>query len=883
MGQRFYRIMLRLLPQSIRDRYGPEMEALLAEHLVEAKRRGGGRLLLIWLGATRDVLSRSVYERRRRWKRARKGRRVSMFATDVKTALRGFVREPGMTVLMVLMLTLGIAANIVVFSLVDGLFLRPLPFRESDRLVYLNETAPRWNLEYTGINYPDFHGWRENARLFEGLALYDGQSFNLSDGQNAARVEGLAVTYDFTAVLGIRPELGRAFTEEEDRPGAGRVAMLGWHFWQTRFGGAPDVIGRTLRLDGEPVTIVGVLPRTAVFPNPADVWVPLAGDPAQAWQSYSFEGIGRIKRGVSLDQARADLDRAHEPVWAAADTSHIVSPRLEDLREHFVGDYRPMALALAGGVALVLLIACANVASVLLARASARRKEIGIRTALGAGSWRVARQLLTESLLLSLGAGGVGLLLGYWGSRALIASVPDQLPAWAVFTLSWRVIFFSFLASTIVAVLFGWAPVVQARRSSLASVLSAGTTRSTISPGGRRTLNGLVVAEIALALVLLVSGGLLFVAFQQLRAVDPGFRTDNVVSLRISLPPSMDDGSPEGIGRGLVFFDALLERVRALPGVDAAAATSCPPLSCHQGQFVEPEGGTPPAPGQPDPVILTQIATPGYFEALDIRLTTGRSFVESDGTADSAGVVIINEMLAEQLWPGVTDPVGRRLRFRGSDGPWLTVIGVAENVKHYGLDEPSRPSLFVPLRQRFRGSLAVLAHASVNPASLIAPIRSIVRELNPDLPVFQVGSMASALAQSMALRRTYSRFLAIFAIVALALAAGGLYGVVSYGVNQRTKELGIRVALGARREQLVGMVLRQGMWLLVAGLAIGTLAAIGAVRLLSSLLFGVRDGDPLVFATAAAVLAGTAIVANLVPAWRASRLDPQAALREEST
>jgi predicted permease len=396
-------------------------------------------------------------------------------------------------------------------------------------------------------------------------------------------------------------------------------------------------------------------------------------------------------------------------------------------------------------------------------------------------------------------------------------------------------------------------------------------------------LNGLVVAEIALALVLLVSGGVLFVAFQRLRAVDPGFRTDNVLSLRISLPPSMDGGSPEGIGRGLAFFDALLERVRALPGVDAAAATSCPPLSCHQGQFVEAEGGTPPAPGEPDPVVLMQIATPGYFEALDIRLTTGRSFVESDGTVDSAGVVIINEMLAEQLWPGVTDPAGRRLRLRGSDDPWLTVIGVAENVKHYGLDEPSRPSLYLPLRQRFRGSLAVLAHAAVNPASLIAPVRSIVRELNPDLPVFQVGSMASALAQSMALRRTYSRFLAIFAIVALALAAGGLYGVVSYGVNQRTKELGIRVALGARREQLVGMVLRQGMWLLVAGLAIGTLAAIGAVRLLSSLLFGVRDGDPLVFATAAAVLAGTAIVANLVPAWRASRLDPQAALREEST
>jgi predicted permease len=342
------------------------------------------------------------------------------------------------------------------------------------------------------------------------------------------------------------------------------------------------------------------------------------------------------------------------------------------------------------------------------------------------------------------------------------------------------------------------------------------------------------------------------------------------------------DGDSAGIARGNAFFDRLLERVRALPGVDAAGGISCPPLTCHQGQFVQAEGAPPPAPGEPDPVVLTRFATPGYFEALDIGLVAGRSFIESDGTADSAGVVIVNQMLAKRLWPEIADPVGRRLHFRGSSNRWLTVIGVAHDVKHYGLDEPSRPGLYLPVHQSFRASLAIVAHTSGNPMALVAPARAIVRELDADLPVFQVNSMAGALAQSMALRRTYSRFLAIFAIVALALAAGGLYGVVSYGVTQRTKEIGIRVALGARRGEVVRMILGQGMALVGTGLVLGVIGSLAVARLITGLLFGVSSGDPFVYAAAAAALGATAVAANLVPAWRAARLDPQKALREEA-
>jgi predicted permease len=484
-------------------------------------------------------------------------------------------------------------------------------------------------------------------------------------------------------------------------------------------------------------------------------------------------------------------------------------------------------------------------------------------------------------MVLSFVGGGIGLLLGHWGTRLLVASVPDQLPQWAVFALDWRIVSFSVAASVLTTLLFGWAPVLQVGRASVASVLSAGSIRTTSSASGRRTLNGLVVAEVALALVLLVGGGLLLVAFQRLRAVDPGFQTENVLSFRLSLPPSIDNGNASPL-RGILFVDRLLEQVRGLPGVKAAGAITCPPLTCHQGQFVEAEGASQPSPGQVDPVILIRMATPGYLEAMAIGVTRGRSFTETDGEAADAGVVIVNEMLAEQLWPSVADPTGRRLKIRGADQPWLTVVGVTRNVKHYGLDEPSRPGLYMPLRQNFRGNVSVLVHTAGDPVAIAPSVRTIVRDLDPDLPVFQVRSMAASLAESMALRQTYSRFLAAFAIVALVLAAGGLYGVVSYGVTQRTKEIGIRVALGARRDQLVRMVLGQGMVLVMLGLLIGTIGAMLAARLVASLLFGVDETDPLVFASAAVTLAAAAVLANLIPAWRAARLDPQAALREES-
>ncbi len=875
---RVYGFLILVLPRAFRERHGADMKELFLESLAGARTQTSSAV--VWAAAVWDVIRRSPLERWRAGKQAYSRRRVSMLIPDVRLALRSFRRQPAVTMLVVGMLALGIAANTAVFTILNGLYLRPLPFADADRLLFLNETAPKWNLEFTGINYPDFHRWRADSRAFESMGLFTDASLNLSDGERAERIEGAVVTHDFAKVLGITPVLGRLFTPEDDRPNGPRVVLLGHNVWRQRYGGARDVVNRTLRINSAPYTVIGVLPPAAAFPGNIDMWLPLQGDPEQPWQSYSFSGVARMKPGVALSAARQDLVRSHTPIFEQRDNDRVVTPVAFPLREMLVDDLGTVSMALAVAVGIVLLIACANVASLMLARSLARQREMGIRMAMGAGAGRLLRQLFTENLVLSFIGGGVGLLVGYWASRLLVSSVPDFFPTWVDLSLDVRVVGFSIALAALTAILFGWAPALHAFRADLRGVLHESGARTTRSQAGRRTLAFLVAGEVALSAVLLVSGGLFLRAFQHLQNVDPGFNAQNVMTFALDLPSATYDSAQ----KRLQFWEALMPRLAALPGVEAAGAVTCPPLGCHSGYFFEIDGRAPLGPDEQDPVVLSRSATPGYFAAMGIRLKQGRFFNEVDGR-DGNPVAIVNESFVRQFWPNDPDPIGKRFRNRtGPDDekpPWVTVVGVVRDVKHYGLDEPMRPGIYRPNTQQAVSGMTVALRASSNPTGLVDPARRVVRELDGDLPLYRVGTMEQSLARSVALRRTYSWMLTVFAVAALLLAVGGIYGVTSYAVSRRVREIGIRLALGAHTSQVMGSVLRAGMSMVTVGIVLGLIAALALARAISGALFGVEPDDVAIYVSVAGVLAATALIANLIPARRAARVDPMTSLREE--
>lgn len=605
---RAYRALLVLLPAHLRTRYGSEMESWFCEALADAQRRGRMATARAWVAAVGDVCHVAGRERlTRRRGRGQHGneRRQTMTMADVRAALRSVGRQRAATALAVGMLALGIAANTAVFTLVNGLFLRPFPFPQPERLAYLNERAPRWNLERTGINYPDFHRWRQDQRAFEAIALYDIDTFNFSDGRTAERIDGARVSPEMLAVLKIQPLAGRGFTEEETRPNGPRVVMIGEAMWRQRFNADPAVIGRTLRLESVPHTIVGVLPRQGEFFGGAKLWLPLVGDPADECCNYSWLGIGRLKPGITIEEAERDLLRAHQPIWDERDKERWVAPIVRDLRDEYVQGFRTAVLALQVSVALLLVIACANVASVMLARAVSRRREMGIRLALGASRFRLLRQLFIESAILAALGGTLGLVLGDAAIGGLLALVPEEVQRWAHFGLDERVTLFTAAACAVTALLFGWAPAFYALGGDLRSAIH-GTSARTVSARGGRTLGWLVGAEFALAAVLLVGSGLLLRAYARVRVVDPGFRTGNVLTLRLELP---DAKYPEADDR-LAFWDRLEERINALPGVRAMGLVTCPPMSgCHWGNFFDIEGRPPRGPDDPDPVVLMRMAS----------------------------------------------------------------------------------------------------------------------------------------------------------------------------------------------------------------------------------------------------------------------------------
>jgi predicted permease len=882
---RLFRLALRVLPGELRTRHGDEMEALFREELARARGAGPLAVTSVAIASCLDLLRRAPYERwRRRGRPAPQPRshRMPSFVADLRFAIRSSLRKPGSTALVVATLALAVAANTAVFALVDAVFFRPLPYPDASRLVDLNEQAPKWNLEFVGISYYDFEQWRNNTRVFDGMAVWQGLAENVSDGRTASRVDGQIVSHDMARVLGIRPVLGRTFTRDEHVLNGPRVVMLGYGAWQTRFAGARDVIGKTLRLNSRPYTIVGVLPENVTLTEKTGFWLPLQLDPDQERGNYSYEGVARLKHGITLETARQDLLRVQASIWRRYDSTKTVSPRIMPLRDRFVADYRTVGAALGVGVLLVLIIAAADIAGAMLARSIFRRREMGIRIALGASGWRVTRQLLTEALVLSAMAGVVGTLAGRLAIGLLTAGIGD-IPPWLHLGIDARAIVFSIVIVLVTALVFGLAPALQFRHQDLTGSLVGGT-RTAGSLPERRLLNGLVVLEIALAAVLLASGGLLVRAYANLRDVDPGFQPEGVASFRLSLP-----GAKYNDGRAnRRFYETLISRIATLPGVTHAGVVTCAPFSCHWGSFFKAEGGTKASAGEENPVVLTRIASADYFATMGIKLLRGRFFGPNEGTPAGPRPALINDLLAKRLWPNVDDPVGKRFTFEGDTvtGDWMTVVGVVKDVRHYGLTRPMRPGIYMSLTSidsaHTFDRFAVVAKTRGDAAALFPALRTVVHELDPELPMFDVKTMQTALGESMASRRAIALWLTAFAGIALTLAIGGIYAVLSYVVGRRRHEIGIRMALGAERGQVLRLVVRQGMRLVAIGLALGIPAAYASSRALSSLLVGVSGSDPLTYAVVIVVLMLTGAAAAFIPARRAAGVEPKIALGEGS-
>ncbi|MCL4180206.1 MAG: ABC transporter permease, partial [Verrucomicrobia bacterium] len=745
--------------------------------------------------------------------------------SDLRFAIRQLFKDPGFAAINVLTLALGIGANLVIFSIFSALYLRPFPFEESTRLLDLNETAPRWNLEYTGLAYPDFCGWREHNRSFEGMAVWNHAGYNLSFQGDAQRIRGVRVSHDLASVLRISPALGRFFRADEDQPGGDKVAVLANGFWQRQFGGDRAVIGQTLRLDHEPYTIVGVLPPGEKVLVEGDLWVPLALDP-NVRAGWFLNGVGRLRPGVTPAAARADLARVHAGLVEHGGADANTFPKLTPLRERYFGSPRLMIQMLLGAVLIVLLIACGNVAALMLARGLARSRELGVRLALGASAWRVGRLIAVESLMLA-GMGGVaGMILGQAGLRLLVSNLTDRPPTWVRFDPDWRVWLFAGLMVIVSALLGAWPVIRSLRRQNLRNALQSATAQSTMATGGRRSLNALVVGEVALSLVLMVQAGLLLQAFRSVRQVEPGYRPENLLVYEVALPEARYGNNQAR----LAFFREHLERVRELPSVTDVSAVTAPPLGGHWGNFFVIEGVPPVGPDESDPVVLQRLAFPGYFETMGIGLVAGRTLTPQDGLDEGSRVVVVNETFARRYWPN-SDPIGQRIRHRGDHTPWMTVVGVVRDVKHYGLDQPMIPGVYLAYPQDPQSQMAIVLRSAVPPSELVTSVRSLLRESDPDLALANVMPMAERLSQSMWARRLVAWLFAIFSGVALALAVGGIYGVFSFTVNRRRQELGVRLALGAQRPDLLWLVVRQGLRLTVIGSGIGLVVVLATAPL----------------------------------------------------
>jgi putative ABC transport system permease protein len=797
---------------------------------------------------------------------------------DLRFGLRSLLRSPGFAAVAVVCLALGIGANAALFSVLNAVLLRPLPYREPDRLVRIYEKLGEKG--QGSVSVPNFRDWVEQSTGFEQLAAYQMRSRNLQGTGGPERIQAVEATPNLFSLLGARPLLGRVFSPGSDEPGKGKIAVVSEDLWRSRLGGEPSLLGRAVRLDGVPYTVIGVMPASFDFPaggDPTDVWVLFEPNPqvASSRGSHFLAVIGRLKPGMTLEAATAQL----VTVAARIEKEHPAeqtgrSVLVQPLRETLVGRVRPALLVLFGAVGLVLLIACANVANLLLARAAVRQREVAIRLALGASRARLIRQFLLESLVLSFAGAAVGLLLARWSLDALAPLAKGALPVFQEFPLDGRVFAFLLAVAVLSGLAFGIVPALHSSRGDVRDSLAEAGGKTT--GGGRQQLfrSSLVILEIAVSLVLLVGAGLLLRGFLNLSSTAPGLVPDNVLTAHLPVPIAQLEGSTPRI------FRPVLEKIRALPGVRSAALVSLLPIqnAWTNGSFAI-EGRPEPEPGQ-EPLAELRVASPGFFPSLGIPIQRGRDFTEADGESGPM-VLVVNEALAREHFPG-EDPLGRRLRF-GDDA--FAIIGVVGNVRQAGLDVDPLPEIYFPYAAPdAMGWLAdpvLVIRTAVPPESLAGEVRAAVRSVDPTLPLYDVLTMEEVIDGSLASRRLNFWLLAIFAGVALVLSAAGLYGVISYLVAQRTREIGVRIALGARNRDVVGLVMRQAARLTGAGILLGLLGSFLFTRVLEGLLFGVSARDPLTFAALASVLATVALLATWLPARRASRVDPILAIRAE--
>ena len=801
---------------------------------------------------------------------------------DLRYALRQFARNRGFTIVAVLTLTLGIGANTAIFSVIRGVLLRPLPFPEPDRLVLAVEMVGRGR---SGVTAPDFTDWRAQSRGLDiaALATYDA---NLTGIDEPERVTAARVTANYFATLRIRPLLGRVFTPDEEPVGGAHITVLSHGFWGRRFGADSSVVGRSLTLDDVPYTIVGVMgPEAEALENGEDLWVPLAltRQEIAATGARFLTPVARVRPGVTPEQAAAELQAIARRIgevrpWSNKDVGAALVP----MSEIVVGDSRQSLLLLFGAVGLVLLIACANVANLLLARATARGRESAIRTALGARPARLVRQLLTESVLLALLGAGGGLLLSAWGTDLLVQALPAGTPRLDQVRLDSAVLGFTLAIATLTGIVFGLAPALRAARPDLVQGL---TDAARGSGGARRHRLGaaLVVAEIAVALVLLVSAGLLLRSFAAVNRVDPGFNPENLTAVRIALPESRY-GQP---GRTVLFYEGLVARARDVPGVREAAVSSSVPFgSAGFNLSVTIEGR--PAPTRPEdsPMVFPRAVSASYFRTLGIRLLEGRGFESSD-RAGAVRVGIINETAARRLFPG-ENPLGRRITPDDNGVGPMQIVGVVSDMRGFGLASDPRPELFHPMEQASSDhwdwtgrAMSLVVRADAEGAVLNPSLRAVIASLDPSLPIYSIYTARTLIERSVTPRRLFMLLIGGFSAVALLLAAIGIYGVMTFTVSQRTRELGIRVALGAVRQDVFRLVVGRAMTLTGLGLAVGLLGAAAATRLLRQSLFGVRPTDPVTYAAIAALVCAVALAASWLPARRAARVDPMIALRTE--
>ena len=811
---------------------------------------------------------------------ARGLRPVEEMWQDLRYGVRKLLKSPGFSLVAVMTLAVGIGANTAIFSVVNAVLLRPLPFERPEELVRVFGTRASRSSFSRPHSYLNFSDMRAQNQAFESLAAYTGASAALSGADAPEQITGVVSTGDIFRVLRTKPLMGRLLEPGDERPGGSNAVVISHGLWQRRFGGDPQIVGRPIRLDGREREIVGVTPADFHFEfvsDATDFWMPI--DPAEGSYksrgSIFLEAIGRLKPGASVEQAGADLGVVGSRLEQQyPDSNAGLGVRLASAQEDLVGDLRPTLLVLLGAVGFVLLIACANVANLLLARAAGRYREIAVRSALGAWRGRIVRQLMTESLLLALAGGLLGLLFALWGVKILSAFVPENVPRFGETSLDLRVLGFTLAASVLTGFLFGIAPALQSSKFDLNEALKEGGRGGTDGQGRRRVRSLLIVSEVALSLVLLVGAGLLIKSFVKLRNTDPGFDASNTLTASLSLASVRYD-TDEKIAD---FYRLLVERVRAMPGVESVGAVTPLPLSENGYSFSFEIVGQPPLPPGQGQSASARFVAPDYFRAQGVPLRKGRIFTEAD-KAGAPDVIVVNEAFARRYFPGV-EPLGQRLSL-GINNIEGEVVGVVGDIRGTRLATPAAPEYYVPEATVAFTDLTLVIRTKGDPASLTPALREVVKEMDKDQPLYDVRTMDALVARSVARQRFSMTLIGVFAVLAMLLAAVGIFSVMSFLVSQRAHEIGIRMALGAQRRDILSMVVRQGVTLTLVGVCVGLAGAFALTRLMSGLLYEVSATDPVVYGGITALLAAVALLACYVPARRATKVDPLIALRYE--